>query len=112
MNDGDSFNFTSDPASQIAFADIAEAVANLPTVPLLAIASGKSPLTRESSASEVLDMLLVLHSYLTHWLIPALELRINPAAGAALLRRPSIGIRVEGGRIEELMRAIATVRGG
>lgn len=110
MNDEGGFKSKPDPA-QVVFADIAEAVAELPTVALLAIAGGKPQLTRESSYAEVLDMLLVLHSYLTHWLIPALELRINPAAGAALLRRSSIGIRVEGGRIEDLMRAIATVRG-
>jgi hypothetical protein len=110
MNDEDSINLDSAPA-QVAFPDIAEAVAGLPMVPILAMATRKPALSRESSPSEVLDMLLVLHSYLARWLIPALRLRINPSAGAASQRRSSIGIRVEGGRIDDLIRAIATVRG-
>jgi hypothetical protein len=95
----------------VHFRDVAEAVANLPLTPMLAIANNRPPITKDSTPAEVRDMLVVLRSYLTGWLIPALEMRINPFAGAASFRRPGVGIRVKGGSVEDLMTAIAMVRG-
>lgn len=109
MDDEVGVNSASD--QEVTFRDIAEAFADLPLLPMLAIANRKRPLTRDSSPSEVLEMLRVLQSYMSRWLIPALELRINPFASATFFRKPGASVRSETGRVEDLLAAIATIRG-
>jgi hypothetical protein len=95
--------------SEVPFSLIAAAVADLPFVPVLAIAGRRLPITKDSSPAEVRDMLVILKSYMTRWLIPALELRVNPFAGAAAV---SLSHGAKDGGLGELRRAITLLRPG